>query len=164
MVGFIDPDRSLLEIEVSRRERQEFSLAESAPVQHLEGVVRERFIHNGLREFQILLLRPEEHFIAFLASDGTDDGGWIALQTVVPDRVVQDGDHLIMDALQVGIGIRLFALIPEGQQFILPGDDILGVNLADDPLPEGWDQLLLNHVFLGLPGACLQARTDILFI
>ena len=82
----------------------------------------------------------------------------------MPDRVVQNGDHLIVDALQVGIGIRLLALIPEGQQFILPGDDILGVDLADDPLPEGRDQLLPDHVFLSFPGACFQAGTDILFI
>lgn len=99
-----------------------------------------------------------------LRGDVKSHGGRIAFQAVMPDCVVQNGDHLIVDALQVVIGIRLLALIPEGQQLILPGDDILGVNLADDPLPEGWDQLLLNHVFLGLPSACLQARTNILFI
>ena len=114
VICFIDPDRSFVEVEIRRRQRQEFSLTEPAPVQHFESIVREGLIHHGFREFQVFLLRPELHFFTFLAANGPYYRGGVVLQTVVFDCMVQDCNHLIMDSLQVCVGIRFLVLVPIG--------------------------------------------------
>ena len=97
--GFIEAHRVVLEVEVSRRQGQQLSLPDSAPVQHLEGVVRYGLVHNRHCEFLILLLRPELHFLAFLAPNVSDFGRRIAFQPVVLHCMVQDGEGVAVCCL-----------------------------------------------------------------
>ena len=164
LVCFVDPYRLFCEVEVRWGECQHFSLPDSAPVQHLEGVVRHGLVHDCLCEFHVLLLRPEVHFLPFFASDAAHLGGRIAFQPIVPYRMVQDRHQLVMYRFQVGSRVRLFEFIPIGQQLILPGDDVLGFNFAHHHFPKGRDQPVFDDVFLCQPGAFLQAWPPILFI
>ncbi len=72
--------------------------------------------------------------------------------------------QLVVDGFQVGGRIGLLLFITVGQQFILPGDDILCVDLADHSLSEVGQQLRPDHMLLGKPGVFLEARTHVSLI
>lgn len=164
LVGFVDGYGSSFEVEVSGRQRQQLALADSAPVEHLKSVVRHRFIHDGLREPLVFLLRPELHFLRFLAPDVPHLGCRIALQPVVPDCVVQDRHQLVMDTLEIGRRVGLLLFIPVGQQLILPGDDVPGFDFAEHLLAKGGEELRPDHVFLAQLGVFLQTGPHVILI
>ena len=58
----------------------------------------------------------------------------------------------------------LLTCISVSQKFILPGDYVLRSDLTDDALSEGWNQLALNDIGLGLPGALFQSGFAIPFV
>lgn len=164
LVGFVDGYGSSFEVEVSGRQRQQLALADSAPVEHLKSVVRHRFIHDGLREPLVFLLRPELHFLRFLAPDVPHLGCRIALQPVVPDCVVQDRHQLVMDTLEIGRRVGLLLFIPVGQQLILPGDDVPGFDFAEHLLAKGGEELRPDHVLLAQPCIFLQTGPHVILI
>ena len=59
LIGFVDPERFLLEIEVCGSQCQQFAFSDAAPVQDFKRIVQHGFVHHGVDEFQILILRPE---------------------------------------------------------------------------------------------------------
>ena len=68
LIGFIDAERFLLKIEVRRRQCQQLTLADTAPVQDFKGVVQHGLVHHGVDEFEVFFLRPEQHFLRLLAA------------------------------------------------------------------------------------------------
>ena len=60
----VNSEDLLLKVEIRGCQGQQFSLPDTAPVQHLEGIVEDRSVHHHLRESQVLLLRPKEHLPA----------------------------------------------------------------------------------------------------
>ena len=57
-----------------------------------------------------------------------------------------------VQSLEVGLGVGLALFVPIGQQLILPCDHVLGGDLADFPLAEVGQNLLLDDVLLCQPG------------
>ena len=58
----------------------------------------------------------------------------------------------------------LLTCIPVSQKIILPGDYVLRSDFTDDTLSEYWNQLALNDIGLGLPGALFQSGSAIPFV
>ena len=91
LVGFRDGNRLLLKVEVCRGEGQQLPLPNTAPVEHIKGVVGEGLVHHGVGKFQILFLRPEQHFTPFLHPHVPGLGRRIDLEAVVADSMVKEG-------------------------------------------------------------------------
>ena len=69
LIGLVNAELSILEIKVLWCESQQFAKTDTAPVQHLERIVGNRLVHHNFGEFQILVLRPEVHFLCVLHTD-----------------------------------------------------------------------------------------------
>ena len=148
LVGLADGHGTRFEVEVPGCQRQQLALANAAPVKHLEGIVGHRFIHDGFCEPLVFLLRPELHFLRFLAPNIPHLGCRIALQSVVPNRMVQDRHQLVMDTLEIGRRVGLLLFIPVGKKLVLPGDDVPGFDFAEHLFAKGGEELRPDHVFL----------------
>lgn len=72
LVRLVDAQSRALQHEVVRRERQKLTAADARPVEQLEGVERERLVHDGLAEPQVLVLGSELHFAALLRANLVD--------------------------------------------------------------------------------------------
>ena len=77
-------------------------------------------------------------------------------QVVVPHRVVEDGAELVVDRLQVHRRVGLALLILVVQHLVLPGDDLLGRDVAHFQPAEVRQQLGADDVVLGGPGVFLE--------
>ena len=66
LIGLSDREHPFVQVEVCRGQCQKFALPDAAPVEDFKGVVGLRLVHHNLCEFEILILRPEEHlFVLF---------------------------------------------------------------------------------------------------
>ncbi len=69
--------------------------------------------------------------------------------------MIEDGAELIVQRLEIRLGIGLVLLVPIRQLLILPGNHILGGDFADLPLPEIGENLGFQNVLLGDPAILL---------
>ena len=74
----------------------------------------------------------------------------------LPNRVVEDGTELIVDRFQVHRRVGLTVLVLVVQHLVLPGDDLLGGDVAHFELTEVGQQLGSDNVILGGPGVFLE--------
>ena len=65
LVRLVDGEGALFKVEVRRGQGQQLSFPDTAPVQDLKGVERQRLIHHGLGKLGVLLPGPEQHFFPF---------------------------------------------------------------------------------------------------
>ena len=63
LIGFVDRDRLSVKIKICRGQCQQFTLPDAAPVEDLKSVIGLRLVHHDLCELEVLLLRPEKHFL-----------------------------------------------------------------------------------------------------
>ena len=122
------------------------------------------YIHDSFCEPLVLILRPELHFLRFLAPDVPHLGCRIAFQPIVPYCMVQDRHQLVMNTLEIGRRVGLLLFIPVGQQLILPGNDVPGFDFAEHLLAKGGEDLRPDHVFLTQPGVFLQTGPNVMLI
>ena len=107
LIVLVDPERLSLKVKIRRCQRQQLSLADAAPVQHLESIVEDRPVHHDLCEFQILLLRPEKHLSALFFPNSSGSLRRIQAQLIVADCVIEDRRELRMDRFLIGRRDRL---------------------------------------------------------
>ena len=157
LVGFVDAKRLLLKVEVLRGQCQHLAQADTAPVQHLEGVVHGRLVHHLGGKLQILLLRPEEHLLMALMAHVAGDGCGIALQPVITYRMVEDAGDLCMDGLEIARGIGLAIRLALLHHRVLPGNNVPGFDLTDHAILEIGKDLRFDDVPLGDPGVLADA-------
>lgn len=86
-----DAELRSLEDEIGWGEGEELSTADTCPVEDLKSIKGKRLVHDGLREPQILLLRPEVHLSAFLRPHLRYLPARVARQVVVAFGMVEDG-------------------------------------------------------------------------
>lgn len=86
-----DAELRSLEDEIGWGEGEELSTADTCPVEDLKSIKGKRLVHDGLREPQILLLRPEVHLSAFLRAHLRYLPAQVARQVVVALGMVEDG-------------------------------------------------------------------------
>ena len=86
-----DAELRSLEDEIGWGEGEELSTADTCPVEDLKSIKGKRLVHDGLREPQILLLRPEVHLSAFLRAHLRYLPARVARQVVVALGMVEDG-------------------------------------------------------------------------
>lgn len=164
VVGFGNVDLLLFEVEILPGQRQQLPLPDAAPVEHLKAVVGDRLIHHGLGKAAVFLFRPDAHLAALLLTDSAGHPGRILRQLVEAHGMIEDGAKLIVKGFQIGLGIGLsigqFLL----HHLILPADDLYGGDVSQTHISEKGDQLGVDDGGLGLPGAVLQAATQILLV
>lgn len=83
------------------------------------------------------------------------------MKIVESNRMIEDCAKLIMQRLEIGLRIRLVVFVPVGKHLILPCNYIFCGDLADFPLAEIRQQLLLNDILLGLPCTFFQPCLEI---
>ena len=75
--------------------------------------------------------------------------------------MVEDRAELGMYRLEVHRRIGLPVLVPAVQHLVLPGQDVLRLNLRNLALAEVRQQLRADDVFLGVPGVLLDAALHV---
>ena len=78
--------------------------------------------------------------------------------------MVENGAELVVQGLEVDLGVGLALFVPIGQQLILPGDDVPGFDFAERLLAKGGEELRPDHVFLTQPGVFLQSRSHVILV
>ena len=83
------------------------------------------------------------------------------MQPVILHRMIENGAELIVERFQIDRRIRISVLILAVQHFVLPCDDIFGLNIIDLSLPEIRENLRAENMILGMPGVFLDPTLHI---
>ena len=158
LVRLVDAQPRALQHEVGRRERQELAAADARPVEQLEGVERERLVHDGLAEPQVLVLGPELHLAALLRPYLVDPAHRVVGEAVVALGVVEDGVELVVHRAQVRRRPGLPVGVPVLGELVLPPDDVDRPHVAHAHVPEERHELVVDDVLLGDPRVLAYAR------
>ena len=156
LIGLIDGDGALLKVKVCWGQGQQLPLSDTAPVEYLKGIEGHRLVHHHLGKFQVLLLGPEHHFPIFLFAHAACLLAGILPEVVVPNRVLEDGAELVMDRLEVHRRVGFTVLVLVIQHLVLPGDDLLGSNVAHLQPAEVGQQHGTDNMVLSGPGVFLE--------
>ena len=156
LVRLIDRHGTLLEVKVRWGQSQQLSFPDTAPVEHLKGIEGQWLVHHYLSKFEKLLFSPEHHLPIFLFSHAACLLAGILPEVVVPNRVVEDGAELVMDRLEVHRRVGFTVLVLVIQHLVLPGDDLLGSNVAHLQPAEVGQQLGTDNMVLSGPGVFLE--------
>ena len=106
----------LLDVDVRRRKRQQLSLPNPRVVHGHEYRVAGGTVFHALDKCLELVLCPEQHFIGFLLAHAPRLVAGIFFQPIVFDCVVENRRELVVDALEIGLGVRLAVFIPVAGQ------------------------------------------------
>ena len=156
LVRFVDRHSALLKVKIRWGQGQKLPLPDAAPIKHLKGVEGQLLVHHHLRKFQVLLLGPEHHLPVFLISHAVRLLARIFSEVVVPNRVVEDGAELVMDRFQVHRRVGLAVLSLVVQHLVLPGDNLLGGDVAHFQPNEVGQQLGTDDVVFSGPDVFLE--------
>ena len=110
----------LLEVDVRWCECQQLSLPNPRVVHGHEYRVAGGAVFHALDKCLELILCPEQHFIGFLLANAPRLVAGIFFQPIVFDCVVENRRELVVDALEIGLGVRLAVFIPVAGQRVLP--------------------------------------------
>ena len=77
-------------------------------------------VFHDLNEGLKLLPCPEQHFIGVFLTHTSRFVAWILFQSIVLDCVVENCRELVVDALEIGLGVGLAAFIAVAGQRVLP--------------------------------------------
>ena len=88
----------------------------------------------------------------------------IFFQPIVFDCVVENRRELVVDALEIGLGVRLAVFIPVAGQGVLPLAHVSGLNLVQRNFLEERRYLQVDQPFLAGNGGWLEAVLHILDI
>ena len=89
---------------------------------------------------------------------------WILFQSIVLDCVVENRRELVVDALEIGLGVRLAVFIPVAGQGVLPLAHMGRLDLVQRDFLEEGCHLQVDQSFLAGDGGRLEAVFHILDI
>ncbi len=84
---------------------------------------------------------PERLLIRMAFSDAASNVDRILRKTVEPAGVVHDRRQLVIDCLQIGLGVRIPAFTPVIDKFVLPPAHHSDIYVADPRIPEEGEDL-----------------------
>ena len=158
LVRLVGAQPQALQHEFRRRERQKLAAADARPVEQLKGVERERLVHDGLAEPQVLVLGPELHLAALLRPYFVDPAHWVVGEAVVALGMVEYSVDLVVHRAQVCRRLGFPVGVPVLGELVLPPDDVDRPHVAHAHAPEKRHQLVVDDVFLGDPRVLAYAR------
>ena len=112
LIALVHRQGLLLEVDVRRRERQQLSLPNSRVVHGHEYRVAGGAVFHALDKGLKLVLCPEQHLVGFLLAHAPRLVAGVFFQPVILDCVVENRRELVVDALEIGLGVRLAVFIP----------------------------------------------------
>ena len=107
LIALVHRQGLLLEVDVRRCECQQLSLTNPRVVHGHEYRVAGGTVFHALDKCLELVLCPEQHFIGFLLTHAPCLVAWILFQSIVLDCVVENCRELVVDALEIGLGVGL---------------------------------------------------------
>ena len=164
LVALVDRDRGLLEVDVRRRQRQQFAFPHAGVVQRHEDGVGRGLVFDRLDECAELVFSPEQHLVGLLLAHAACLVAGILLQPVVFYRVVEDGDQLVVDDLEIGGRIGLAFFVPVTSQAVLPSSHVCGLDLVQGHFPEEGRDLEVDHPVFAGHGGGLEPLLHILHV
>ena len=138
----------LFKVDVRRRKRQQLSLTDPCVVHGHKYRVAGRPVFHDLNEGLKLLPCPEQHFIGVFLTHTSRFMARILFQPVILDCVVENRRELVVDALEIGLGVRLAVFIPVAGQGVLPLAHVNGLDLVQRDFLEERRYLQVNQPFL----------------
>ena len=120
LIALVHRQGLLLEVDVRRCERQQLSLPNLRVVHGHEYRVAGGTVFHALDKGLKLVLCPEQHLVGFLLAHAPRLVTGIFFQAIVFDCVVENRRELVVDALEIGLGVRLAVFIPIAGQGVLP--------------------------------------------
>jgi len=148
LIALVHRQGLLLEVDVRRCECQQLSLPNPRVVHGHEYRVAGGTVFHALDKCLELVLCPEQHFIGFLLAHAPRlvAGGFF--QAIVFDCIVENRRELVIDALEIGLGVRLAVFIPIAGQGVLPLAHMSGLDLVQRDFLEERRYLQVNQPFL----------------
>lgn len=138
----------LFKVDVRRCECQQLSLPNPRVVHGHEYRVAGGTVFHALDKCLELVLCPEQHFIGFLLAHAPRLVAGIFFQPIVFDCVVENRRELVVDALEIGLGVRLAVFIPVAGQGVLPLAHVSGLDLVQRDFLEERRYLQVDQLFL----------------
>ena len=164
LIALVHRQGLLLEVDVRRCECQQLSLPNPRVVHGHEYRVAGGTVFHALDKCLELVLCPEQHFIGFLLAHAPRLVAGIFFQPIVFDCVVENRRELVVDALEIGLGVRLAVFIPVAGQGVLPLAHVSGLDLVQRNFLEERRYLQVDQPFLAGNGGWLEAVLHILDI
>ena len=109
LIALVHRQGLLLEVDVRRCECQQLSLPNPRVVHGHEYRVAGGTVFHALDKCLELVLCPEQHFIGFLLAHAPRLVAGIFFQPIVFDCVVENRRELVVDALEIGLGVGMAA-------------------------------------------------------
>ena len=116
LIALVHRQGLLLEVDVRRCERQQLSLPNPRVVHGHKYRVAGGTVFHALDKGLKLVLCPEQHLIGFLLAHAPRLVARVFFQAIVFDCVVENRRELVVDALEIGLGVRLAVFIPIAAQ------------------------------------------------
>ena len=164
LIALVHRQGFLFKVDIRRCECQQLSLPNPRVVHGHEYRVAGRPVFHDLNEGLKLLPCPEQHFIGMLLTHTSRFVAWILFQSIILDRVVENCRELVVDALEIGLGVRLAAFIAVAGQRVLPLAHMSGLDLVQRDFLEEGRYLQVDQPFLAGNGGGLEAVLHILDI
>ena len=164
LIALVHRQGLLLEVDVRRCECQQLSLPNPRVVHGHEYRVAGGTVFHALDKGLKLVLCPEQHLVGFLLAHAPRLVAGIFFQPIVFDCVVENRRELVVDALEIGLGVRLAVFIPIAGQGVLPLAHMSGLDLVQRDFLEERRYLQVNQPFLAGNGGGLEAVLHILDI
>ena len=105
-------------------------------------------VFHDLNEFLKLLPCPEQHLIGVFLTHTSRFVAWILFQSIVLDCVVENCRKLVVDALEIGLRVRLAAFIAVAGQRVLPLAHMGRLDLVQRDFLEEGCHLQVDQPFL----------------
>ena len=157
-------DLAPVEVDVVGRECEQLPEPEAGPVEHLDGREHDGVVGEELAEAEVLLLAPEGHLLGLVLADPGRLGAGVGAEPVVALGVGHDSHELRVERSHVRAGVGLAVPLPSLKDPVLPGEDVLSGDVAEPFLPEERDDLVVDHVLLGVPGVLADEGPHVLAV
>ena len=140
LIGFIDGDRLLFQVNIPYRQGQKLSQPHPCPVKQHKGDIRHPLVHDSFNKLVKLLFCPKLHFIGLVFAHASSLATGITLQVVIPYCEVENGVELVVDVFKVSWCIALL------DQRVLPGANIRCLDVVHPLFSEVGQQFLFDDV------------------
>ena len=148
LIALVHRQGLLLEVDVRRCECQQLSLPNPRVVHGHEYRVAGGTVFHALDKCLELVLCPEQHLIGVLLAHAPRLVAGVFFQVIVFDCVVENRRELVVDALEIGLGVRLAVFIPVAGQGVLPLAHVSGLDLVQRNFLEERRYLQVDQPFL----------------
>ena len=118
-------------------------------------------IHHDVRKFEIFVRHPEQHLPALGLTHVPDLCGGILRQPVILNGVIENATQLIVPRFQIHRGKRLAVLVLAANHFILPCDNVAGLDVTHLLLFKIRQEFGADDVLFRVPGVLFQSLLHI---